>query len=211
MVYLAVFWILISTPVLFIAFNYDSLVERWLTLSLRQRADFLVRAKFFFFLSSYLYQFHLCLQRFYRLKSQLDLSSVISGIIIGLLTGLLTGVLSGFYTSSYYRKKAYLDQALTSIKRLCPYRKDNVREGDGLSETGWSLRILGEVMKETKFSYEGSIIIELGNEICNVDNIDEQDERLREERDRLKEKWYYRVYNLYPNFKLLPSGSKALY
>jgi hypothetical protein len=119
-------------------------------------------------------------------------------LIIPVLVGFLVGVGSSWYVSRRFRKKAFIDQGLITLKRLCPYRRENERAGDGLGETGWSFLILGEVMKEAGFKEEGIEIRRIGKEIESKSDLGKHPSSdIKAERDEDKRHWEKRILKLY--------------
>jgi hypothetical protein len=117
--------------------------------------------------------------------------------VASLIVGLLTGGITSYVVARRFYKKALLDDCSRLLRRLCPYRKANVREGDGLDETSWGLKIQSEIMHR-QFPREAQHIAALAAEIENTPEIDPKNENERQARDRLKdEDWKKRVAKLY--------------
>ena len=76
---------------------------------------------------------------------------VLESIVVSVIVGLATGAISSWLVARRFYKKALLDDCSRLLRRLCPYRKSNVREGDGLEETSWALKIQSEI-KQRLFS-----------------------------------------------------------
>jgi hypothetical protein len=120
----------------------------------------------------------------------------IGSITVSLVVGLATGVISSHFVARRFYKKALLDDCSRLLRRLCPYRKSNEREADGLDETGWALRIQSEIMQRL-FAREAREIEALSADVSAAPEIDSSDPTAREARDRLKETWKKRVIDLY--------------
>ena len=122
--------------------------------------------------------------------------SLCDSIIISLTVGFTTGVITSHFVARRFYKKALLDDCSRLLRRLCPYRKSNVREADGLDETSWALKIQSEIMHRL-FSREAREIEALSAEIAAASEIDSSKEGERQARDHLKETWKRRVAALY--------------
>jgi hypothetical protein len=72
---------------------------------------------------------------------------LLESIVASVIVGLATGVISSHVVARRFYKKVLLDDCSRLLRRLCPYRKSNVREGDGLEETSWALKIQSEIMQ----------------------------------------------------------------
>jgi hypothetical protein len=113
-----------------------------------------------------------------------------------MIVGLATGAISSYVVARRFYKKALLDDCSRLLRRLCPYRRSNVREADGLDETSWALKIQSEIMQRL-FSREAREIEALSAEIAAASEIDSSKEAERLARDQLKESWKRRVRDLY--------------
>jgi hypothetical protein len=117
-------------------------------------------------------------------------------IIAAVIVGFVTGVISSHVVARRFYKKALLDECSRLLRRLCPYRKSNVREGDGLDETSWALKIQSEIMQRL-FSRDANVIAALSTEVGDAPEIDDKKDDERQARDQLKETWKKRVTDLY--------------
>jgi hypothetical protein len=72
----------------------------------------------------------------------------------------------------------------------------NQREGDGLEETAWALKIQFEIMHRL-FKREAQEIENLSAEIAAATEIDSSKDAEREGRNQLKDSWKRRVTDLY--------------
>jgi hypothetical protein len=122
---------------------------------------------------------------------------ILESVLVPLIVGLATGVISSHYVARRFYRKALLDDCSRLLRRLCPYRRSNVREGDGLDETSWALKIQSEIMQRL-FPREARQIAGLSAEIGSAPEIDSSKDDPRQARDRLKEEvWKKRVTDLY--------------
>ena len=121
---------------------------------------------------------------------------VLESIVVSVTVGLATGVISSHFVARRFYKKALLDDCSRLLRRLCPYRKSNVREGDGLEETSWALKIQSEIMQRL-FSRQAREIATLSAEIAATPEIDSSRDDERQARDQLKEAWKKRITDLY--------------
>ena len=122
--------------------------------------------------------------------------SLCESILTSLIVGLVTGALSSHFVARRFYKKALLDECSRLLRRLCPYRKLNQREGDGLEETAWALKIQSEIMHRL-FKREAQEIENLSAEIAAATEIDNSKDAEREARNQLKDSWKRRVTDLY--------------
>jgi hypothetical protein len=119
-------------------------------------------------------------------------------IIIPIVIGVGTGLLSSYLVSRWFLKKGTLGECDRLLRRLCPYRKENVRAGDGLEETGWSLLIESEILAKHGFRKEAEAIRSLADTICSTLPLpDQADAATKAARDKLKEGWKKSVAALY--------------
>jgi hypothetical protein len=121
---------------------------------------------------------------------------VLESIVVSVIVGLATGAISSYLVARQFYKKALLDDCSRLLRRLCPYRKSNVREGDGLEETSWALKIQSETMQRL-FSRHAREIAALSAEIAATPEIDSSRDDARQARDQLKEAWKKRITDLY--------------
>ena len=116
-------------------------------------------------------------------------------VIIPFAVGVITGALSSLWVSRRYRKKSLLDECSRLVRRLCPYRRDNVRDGDGLSETAWGLKIQAEILADAGFSGEAQAIEALSKEMDAMPAIDGPQEEAK--RTARKDEWKSTIARLY--------------
>jgi hypothetical protein len=121
---------------------------------------------------------------------------LLESIVASVIVGLATGVISSHFVARRFYKKALLDDCSRLLRRLCPYRKANVRESDGLEETSWALKIQSEIMQRL-FSRQAREIEALSAEIGAAPEIDSSRDEERQARDQLKQAWKRRVTDLY--------------
>ena len=84
------------------------------------------------------------------------------------------------------------------MKRLCPYRKENVRGGDGLNETSWALKIESEMLEKNGFYREASVVENLSKQIGEASELpNHNDKQATTARDEEKKKWQQKLSKLY--------------
>lgn len=116
-------------------------------------------------------------------------------LLIPLAVGVITGVLSSHWVSRRYRKKALLDECSRLVRRLCPFRRENIRDGDGLEETAWGLRIQSEILAQASFYREAQTIEALSTEMGAMLTIRGDSEETK--RTARKEEWKSVIARLY--------------
>jgi hypothetical protein len=122
---------------------------------------------------------------------------IASSLITSIVVGVATGAATSYYVAQRFYKKAVLDDCSRLLRRLCPYRRANVRDGDGLDETSWALKIQSEIMSGA-FPTAARAVAALAAEIAAAPEIDSANDQERQNRDDLKESWKARIAKLYP-------------
>ena len=116
--------------------------------------------------------------------------------VVPLVIGLITGLWSSYCISRRFRKKTLLDECSRLIRRLSPGRRENKREGDGLLETAWGLKIQSEIMAQAGFEHEGQQITKLAEEMEIMPDVEgRQDEEAK--RNQRKDEWKDILAQLY--------------
>ncbi len=119
-------------------------------------------------------------------------------ILLPIVIGVATGLISSHLVSRRYLKKALLDECVRLVKRLCPYRKENVRDGDGLDETSWALQIQSEMLARRRFAYAAAQVAAIAKDVGTIPPLrDHGDAAARKERDSVKERWHRALGDLY--------------
>jgi hypothetical protein len=122
--------------------------------------------------------------------------SILEILVAPVLIGVGTGAFTSWKVARRFYRKALLDDCSRLLRRLCPYRKANDREADGLNETSWALKIQSEIMGRW-FRKEALEIEALSREIGSVGEVESAPLEARQDRDALKETWKKRVQELY--------------
>jgi|GEM_PF-6202581 len=119
-------------------------------------------------------------------------------LIVSVVIGVATGAFSSYYVSRKFYRLALLDECIRLIKRLCPYRKENVRGGDGLDETSWALKIQSEMLARNRFAKESETIETISRSIGGKSDLpNHNDGEATKTRDDEKAKWHEAIGELY--------------
>lgn len=118
-------------------------------------------------------------------------------IIVGTAVGLLSGVLSSAMVARLFYLRTLLDRVSERLKRCCPYRRENLREGDGLEETAWSLTIDAELLRSAKFRRASKAVLEISRQMQEFPTLSSPRPDETASRDNLKRRWEDSVRALY--------------
>ena len=121
-----------------------------------------------------------------------------ANVVVGIIVGLATGFLTSYCVSRRFYRQQWIDRAWYILKSCCPYRRDEVRQGDGLAATGHDFIIVAEIMSRAGFNNESLIIRQISNEMEGLPSLSlpEKDSE-KAARDKIKETWEKLIAGLY--------------
>ena len=129
---------------------------------------------------------------------------MISSIVVGLLTGALSSLAvatyfykRGLIDADNLSRRGQLDSVLLRLKQLDPKRRQSVRPGDGVDDTGHWATCMSEIMAQTGFTTGADVlksIIREMDEFCPP--VPKSPERTHDEGERIKKQWEGRIVDL---------------